>query len=454
MQKRPSVLLYLVFIFAAVLTCAVVSADDTALFGPENSSNTKQLSLGMGCPEFQDQFNGAVPDSTTPFRSFTITKGGGYAHVQLHLVKLLLPQGCTMVLRSVEGFDTPDTLLNLTDEYPSGELYEDVIAPALLAKEFRIEFYRDQVLAETDPGVPDDTQCFGFAIDYYFYALADTSSDIVPTTESICANDNTKEAICYYSDDTRTAILASMAVARLLTTDATGNTRACTGWLLGNSGHLITNHHCIKDAGEAAKTTVEFMAEASVCSDTVNCQTWGACTGAIPAVSLNFKYTNPSLDFTIVQLVAEPADLKQFGYLRLQNAESAVGQQVYIPQYPLYYGKRISLMDDYGVRVSILNTSAEGCDAVGYSYSGDTQGGSSGSPVIDAQKHSVVALHYCGQFCANTAVPAVKIVADLSANAGAIGVIQPHSTWSTTGRVATRPSLARTRHQRSKQRRR
>lgn len=425
MQAQLSTRRTFVLLVATSLLLVIAVADDTALYGPENSSKTKTIKLGVGCPTFQDKFNAAVPSDTAPFLSLALTKGGGYAHVQLHFSTLFLPEGCTVMLRSEEGVDKPNTLLNLTNEYPSGQEYKNKTAPALLAKEFWIDFYRDQVPAQVAAGEagvpPDDFQCFGFAIDSYLYALVDMSIDIEPATESICAQDNTKEAICYNTGDTRTAFLASMAVARLLTTDSTGNTRACTGWLLGNGGHLITNHHCIQDASEAGTTTAEFMAEALECSNSVSCQTWGACDGTTPSASLTFKYTNPALDYTIVQLVAERADLKQFGYLRLQNAEGTVGQQVYIPQHPLYYGKRISLTDDDDVHVSLVNTSAHDCDADGYSYSGDTQGGSSGSPVIDLQKHSVVGLHFCGKSCANTAIPAAKIVADLIANARSIG---------------------------------
>lgn len=418
----------LLFVLVAVLLVSCVCGDDTALFGPERSAKKKVLSLGVGCPEFFDRFSQAPEQNSTPFGSFAVTKGGGYAHVQLHLIKLWLPVGSSMILRSVEAADKPDVLVNLTDEYPSGVLHEDVIAPSVLAKEFRIELYRDR--AHSAAGATsgervekvDEGHCFGFAIDYYFYALADTSVNIIPTTESICAKDNSKEAVCYYDDTaTRTAFLASMAVARLQIQDANKVTKSCTGWLLGNSGHLITNHHCIKDENEAATVIVEMMAQATECSSSSNCQTYGGCAGARPAVTVQFKYTSSSLDYTIVQLVAAAADLKQYGYLRLQNSEGTVGQQIYIPQHPLYYGKRISLTDDFTTYVNILSTSASGCDATGYSYSGDTQGGSSGSPILDAKKHSVVALHYCTQFCANTGIPATKIIADLTTNANAIG---------------------------------
>ena len=42
------------------------------------------------------------------------------------------------------------------------------------------------------------------------------------------------------------------AVARLLI----GGTSACTGWLIGSEGHLLTNEHCIHNASDAASLQV------------------------------------------------------------------------------------------------------------------------------------------------------------------------------------------------------
>ncbi|KAF4323460.1 hypothetical protein BBO99_00001349 [Phytophthora kernoviae] len=312
-----------------------------------------------------------------------------------------MPRGVSVVLRAVEGFDTPDRTLNLSTNYPSGKAYSKVLAAPLLSKEFRLEFYRnagspntteDDITADSFNVTDSETKCFGFVVDWYRYVLMDTSNPIVATDESICAADNTKEAICYYADPTtRTAFLASRAVARLLIPKG--------------------------DDEDAGNTAVEFMAEADMCSDSVTCAYWGACPGNTVTVSMELVHADQDLDYALLKLPADgPLIAQTYGYLRLKSRPGVVGEQVYIPQHPLYHGKRIAMVDDYTNNVALLSLSASSCGSIGYSYSGDTQSGSSGSPVISYADHGVVALHHCGEMCANTGIPAMSIIADLANN--------------------------------------
>ncbi|OWZ10527.1 hypothetical protein PHMEG_00016618 [Phytophthora megakarya] len=407
-----------------------VNIDNTGTTSPNssNESRLRSVNIAMGCPEFQTAFDSATPGSVSPFRSFTLTKGTGYAYVQLHLSKLWMPHGASVVLRAVEGFDAPDRTLNLSANYPSGQVYGNVLAQPLLAKEFRVEFYRnagsrnithkDVDLIGEPFSVTDDLPCYGFVMDSYFYVLMDNDNPISATDESICAQDNTKEAICYYDDEaTRTSFLAARAVARLLIPKGGGASAGCTGWLLGSQGHMMTNFHCISTDDEASGATVEFMAEADVCSDSVTCTYWGACPGNVVAMSVELIHADQTLDYALIKLPSNgPLMAATYGYLRLKTREGVVGEQVYIPQHPLYEGKRLAIVDDYSNNVALVSLSASSCGAVGYSYSGDTQSGSSGSPVLSFSDHGVIALHHCGEMCANTGIPAKSIIADLMLN--------------------------------------
>ncbi|ETI39453.1 hypothetical protein L917_14267 [Phytophthora nicotianae] len=400
-----------------------MSIDDTntAASGYADNSTESRLhsvDIGMGCPEFETAFDAATPGSSTPFRSFTLTKGTGYAYVALHLSKLWMPHGASVVVRAVEGFDAPDRTHNLSINYPSGQVYGNVLAQPLLAKEFRLEFYRNAGSANTTKADARGAACYGFVVDAYHYVLMDNDNPISVTDESICAADNTKEAICYYDDSTtRTAFLAARSVARLLIPKGGGASAGCTAWLLGNQGHLMTNHHCVSTDEEAGSTTVEFMAEADVCSDSVSCASWGACPGDVVSMSVELIHADEELDYALLKLPNDGPDLAQkYGYLRLKTREGVVGEQVYIPQHPLFKGKRMAVVDDYANNVALLSLSASSCGGSGYSYSGDTQSGSSGSPVISFADHGVIALHHCGEMCANTGVPAKRIIADLILN--------------------------------------
>jgi V8-like Glu-specific endopeptidase len=389
------------------------------------SSRRRNVTLGMGCPEFLSAFHEANVSSAVPYRSFTITKGSGYGYVALHFPQLWIPSGASLVLRAVENVDVPDRLLNLTNTtFPSGQMHSDVVAPPILAKELRVELYRDvgPEAADSQPsslGAVTSTgnarHCFGFVVDAYDYVLLDIARNITPSNEATCINDNSREAACYYSDSsTRTAYLAARAVARLLIQKEDGKTSACTGWLLGSQGHVITNYHCVNTTAQAAATTVEFMADAPSCSQ--SCTTWGACPGTVEAISTTLVRANEALDYALLKLPNSNVDLPtKYGFLRLKATQGRVNQEIYIPQHPLYYGKRIAMLNDYKTKTTILSTEATGCNATGYSYNGDTQAGSSGAPVIDAQDHGVIALHHCGQFCANTGIPSISIIADLQA---------------------------------------
>ncbi|KAG7389251.1 hypothetical protein PHYPSEUDO_010809 [Phytophthora pseudosyringae] len=414
-------------------TAAPVYIDSTGTISATSNSSTESrlrtVNIAMGCPEFETAFDSATPGSSTPFRSFTLTKGTGYAYVALHLSKLLVPRGASVVLRAVEGFDSPDRTLNLSVNYPSGQAYGNVLAQPLLSKEFRLEFYRNEgspnttevdadLIANTFSVTDSEATCFGFVVDSYYYVLMDDDNPISATDESICAVDNTKEAICYFDDSTtRTAFLAARSVARLLIPKGSGATAGCTAWLLGNQGHLMTNYHCVSTDDEASSTTVEFMAEADVCSDSVSCASWGACPGDLVSISVDLIHVDEELDYALLKLPSDGAQIAQtYGYLRLKSRDGVVGEQVYIPQHPLYEGKRIAMVDDYTSNVALLSLDSSSCGATGYSYSGDTQSGSSGSPVISFSDHGVIALHHCGEMCANTGVPAKSIIADLKAN--------------------------------------
>ncbi|KAG1706422.1 hypothetical protein DVH05_001570 [Phytophthora capsici] len=390
----------------------------------EPTASSTRVNIGMGCPEFQLAFDSATAGSSTPFRSFTLTKGSGYAYVGVRFSKLWMPIGVSVVLRAVEGFDTPDRMLNLSKSYPSGRNYGNVAAPPVLTKEFRIEFYRsdvgpstvdeDELIAGVFNVVDNESKCFGFVVDSYEYALMNDNEPLVANEASICAGDNTKNAICYYADNTtRTAYLASRSVARLKIPKGSGESASCTGWLIGNQGHVMTNFHCVSSDAEAQGTSVEFMAEDKSCIDSFSCG-FGECEGEKVASTTELVFANEKLDYALLKLPKETA--QKYGYLRLKTRRGVVGEQLYIPQHPMGKNKRLAVADDYATNVALLSLSASTCGTDGYSYSGDTQTGSSGSPVISFADHGVVALHHCGEMCANTGIPAHEIVADLVTN--------------------------------------
>lgn len=226
--------------------------------------------------------------------------------------------------------------------------------------------------------------------------------------ESLCGPDDSRNAQCYTGD----IYNKGKAVARLLI----GGTSACTGWLVGSEGHLITNNHCISTSSSAGNTDYEFMAEGSCAT---NCKSWGACPGTVAADTGTLVQTDAPLDYTLIKLPTNVSTT--YGYLQMRTSAPVVDERIYIPGHPAAWGKHIAVVstaatDPSGFcEVNSLNESpcSGGPGDIGYTC--DTQGGSSGSPVLANADHAVVSLHHCGG-CNNTGVPVTAVISDLGSN--------------------------------------
>jgi hypothetical protein len=257
---------------------------------------------------------------------------------------------------------------------------------------------------------------YGFVIDkwargyesgYIEAVLAGLEEDELSRIEAICSSDDKQWAKCYSST---TMYDKARTVARLLI----GGTSACTGWLLGSEGHVVTNNHCISTQSEANNTDYEFMAEGATCA--TNCASWGACPGTVEASSGTLIKTNSSLDYTLILLPTNVTST--YGYLQLRDELPTIGERIYIPQHPQAYGKQMAVESDvdggYAEVYSLNQTPCTGGPG-DIGYYADTEGGSSGSPVIAYSDHLVVALHHCAN-CPNRGVPIPSIISDLGSS--------------------------------------
>ena len=217
-------------------------------------------------------------------------------------------------------------------------------------------------------------------------------------TEAICGSDDHENVACYAAT---TEYQRARAVARLLIQGR----YLCTGWLVSSDSLLVTNEHCISNSRAATNTDYEFGAEAPTCGSS-NCQ---LCHPGVVYDGLQFVRDNPSLDYALVRLGGNPA--ADFGYLEIDDRTAQVGEQIYMPQHPAGFAKQFGIVDSSATgsvcRVGWIDapacTGATYYDDIGYTC--DTEGGSSGSPVIARSSHKVIALHHCGSNCLNTGVP-------------------------------------------------
>jgi hypothetical protein len=245
----------------------------------------------------------------------------------------------------------------------------------------------------------------GYSIDRF--ARGYRNAEVGFVQEALCGADDSQWAPCYAA----TAPLIhgrGRPVARLLI----NGTTACTGWLVGSQGHVLTNQHCIGTVSDAQNTTFEFLAEGATCD--ITCDSWFGCPGTVVATSATLVKSDAPRDYALVQLPVNP--VSSFGYLQLRASGAVVNERIYIPQHPAGWGKKIAVMstdarDESGfAEVYSLNEPA--CQTGGPSdvgYYADTQGGSSGSPVVAHSDHLVVALHHCAS-CANRGVPIQAVI--------------------------------------------
>jgi len=256
----------------------------------------------------------------------------------------------------------------------------------------------------------------GFVIDEFAAGYEEMGYD----PEAICGIDDKENAVCYTSSHAD-EYDHSKAVARLLISGM----YLCTGWLVSADNHLLTNEHCITSSTEALNTDFEFMAEAPSCGST-NCQ---LCYPGDTYSGATFLKDNASLDYALVRLDSgTPA--ADYGHLQIDDRVAVVGERIYIPQHPGGRAKELAIESsasaDGGLckvnTITALPCSGSGYNDVGYYC--DTEGGSSGSPVIAASNHKVIALHHCAN-CPNRGVPIDAVITHLGDDLPSSAVCDP-----------------------------
>ena len=104
--------------------------------------------------------------------------------------------------------------------------------------------------------------------------------------------------------------------------------------------------------------------------------------------------------------------------MELDTSALTRNYEIYIPQHPGGRPKEIAMFDDHvNGQCRILRNHARGCTGGvrDISYTCDTEGGSSGSPVISHTTHKVIGLHHCGGACyGNKGVPVINFIDRIS----------------------------------------
>lgn len=189
------------------------------------------------------------------------------------------------------------------------------------------------------------------------------------------------------------ALEASRAVVHITTARQQGS-----GFLAGD-GLVMTNHHVIHTPEEARDTLFTFNYQLDRAGGVAPTRVTGAASGGL-------FYTNPVLDFTIVELQQTPEGFMPLTLTRLRVRRD---ERVNIIQHPGGHFKKISMTNNF----------VAFADDRDLQYLTTTLPGSSGSPLFDDDFH-VVGIHHSGDRMRNAGSSLIAVLNDIQAHAPAI----------------------------------
>jgi len=263
----------------------------------------------------------------------------------------------------------------------------------------------------------------GYTIDKIGHGTLPAAVLEEPTPEVICGTDGRKAVACYTSPPKSTW----NPVARLLYTDDGGGLFVCTGSLVrgSNASTLITNNHCIDSQTETNSLQARFNYQKKNCNG--NQQD--------PASNYNggtLLRTSPlcgGLDYTLVTLLGNPEGA--WGEFIPTSLQPAATNTMFFPQHPGGGLKKLGKFEDKqqlilcDVTAVGLTFNPAGCGQSTtpnsqFSYGCDSEGGSSGSPILKGDASKVWGLHHL----ANVSFPSCDnggtLMSFICSNAGSL----------------------------------
>jgi V8-like Glu-specific endopeptidase len=249
---------------------------------------------------------------------------------------------------------------------------------------------------------------YGLSIDRIAHGTEPLWGDDNPA-KVVCGTDGRRDAACYTSINTR-------PVARL-SFQSGGSSFVCTGWLVAgsNSSTMITNNHCFTTQSEVNTVQARFNYQRTTCG--------GATTASYTTyVGGTFLKTSSSLDYTLFTLQGNPE--ATWGEYIATTKTPTIGMAINFPQHGGGNVKTVGYWKD-SAQTQRCDVAATG-GSYGYAagsqmdYSCDSEGGSSGSPIMDAGTGRIIGLHHLGGVSSSPCENAGTMMKNVCPNAGAL----------------------------------
>ncbi len=291
----------------------------------------------------------------------TVVSRPGATFLRLHFSSVYLPEGAWVELANASG--------EVVDQFDANDVASGSGEDGYYAKS--VEGDATTVTVRHDGS--NTGRAFALVVDRVDVGFAPI------TGFAVIGADQRERPACVLATDA-TMYRRSQAVARVY-----GSGYVATAWRVGAENRMLTNHHVIGNQQNPADFEFWFGYEHAACGGSDATTQGTKVRGGqrlVGDAGRDFQL------FTLNDAEFSSGKVARYGYLGLDVTPLAVGQPVYIPQHGGGRPKQIARTDDSQRACSIASIAGNM-----RRYTCDTEGGSSGSPVIDRQSHRARVLH-------------------------------------------------------------
>ena len=323
----------------------------------------------------------------------------GATFLRVHFKRFNLPEGDYLTVSSPDGSESwtyTGKGVNGTGEFWSFSVEGDTAVVELHAG--------PTVKGRLRYGVIVDKLAHGFAAPEVLPGAAD---------KVICSTNGEENVACHTSVNVRPAARISF--------QSGGSSFVCTAWLVAgsNANTAITNNHCVKNQTEVSTVQARFNYQTTTCTGSTLATTTTYAGGTF----LRTSSVTGGLDYTLFTLQGNPE--ATWGEYTATTKSPTSGLQINLVQHPGGTPKKLGFYTDSGhttrCTLSTINQTYGGSASGSQTgYSCDTEGGSSGSAVMDAGTGRIIALHHFGGVTSSPCLNSGTQMNKICANAGSL----------------------------------